>query len=176
MQHASPGLVAALVLLLSTSVAAQTGPKRPAKKTDGPYLTAPGARSLQEKLAQKRPRGPVLVAIPLAYRYGTDPSNYYCSPSIRVTNSSNSPVQEIIVGVAYRQRPGRDVGQTITRITDIDVGHQLTHFFYQLDTDNCFGVSGEVNVIRCVYENGQECVGDVRATAYGTIPLKLTTP
>ena len=171
MRRAFP-VIAALFFLLSTSVAAGAEPKQPAK-TDRPYLTAPAVRSLQEKLMQKRPRAPILVAIPLAYRYGNDPQSYYCSPSIRVTNSSNSPVQEIIVGIAFRQRPGRDVGRSITRIVDIDIGAQETHFFYQLDTDNCFGVSGEVSVIRCVYENGEECVSDVRASQFGTIPLTL---
>ena len=171
------GFMAVLVLILSNSVAAAAEKNQPAK-VEKPSGLATGARSLQEKetFRKKRPRGPIVVAIPLAYRYGTEAGNYYCSPSIRVTNSSNSPVEEIVIGIAYQQRPGRGVGQTITRLVDIDVHRQVTHFFYQLDTDNCFGVSGEVTVVRCVYADGEECASEVQATAFGTVPLKLATP
>jgi len=31
-------------------------------------------------------------------------------------------------------------------------------------------------VLRCAYADGEVCVGDVRATVYGTIPLTLVTP
>ena len=130
--------------------------------------------TLQELLTKKRSKGPIFVAIPIAYRYGiggVDES--YCSPSIRATNSSNAVIEELIIGIDYVTTAGKAAGATITRYASIKVGRQDTHFFYQLAVSDCKGVLGYVSIVRCVYSTGEDCSSEVQAVSFGTIPLRL---
>ena len=132
------------------------------------------APSLQEQIAKEKSRGPIFVAIPVAYRYGIGGENEtYCSPSIRATNSSNATVEELIVGIQYLTTAGKPAGETVTRYADIKVHRQDTHFFYQLSVPECRGLEGHVSVVRCVYSTGEDCSAAVQAIGFGTIPLRL---
>ena len=162
------------LILLSTPVSAL--PASSDNPDDRPG-TSHGFQPLQNMFKVRRPPGPVLVAIPVSYEMGLGKLNQalrnYCSPSIRINNSSNREIEEVIVGISYWQKPERHVGETITRFTHIQINKQDTHFFYQLETDHCWEIRGEVQVIRCMYVGGEPCVKDVQASAYGAIPLKL---
>lgn len=128
----------------------------------------------QERLRKERPKGPVFVAIPIAFVYGIGGGNpVYCSPSIRATNSSNAVIEELIVGIDYLTEAGKPAGQTITRYADIKVRRQDTHLFYQLTVPECRGIAGQVSVVRCVYSTGEDCSSDVQAIGFGAIPLRL---
>ena len=128
----------------------------------------------QERLRKERPRGPVFVAIPIAFVYGIGGgSPVYCSPSIRATNSSNAVIEELIVGIDYLTEAGKPAGATITRYADLKVRRQDTHFFYQLTVSECRGIAGQVSVVRCVYSTGEDCSSDVQAIGFGAIPLRL---
>lgn len=132
------------------------------------------SESLQELIAKPRARGPIYVAIPVAYRYGIGgEETSYCSPSIRATNSSNATIEELIIGIDYWTTDGKPAGATITRYADIKVRRQDTHYFYQLTVTDCRGIEGELSVVRCVYTHGEDCSSDVRAIDFGTIPLRL---
>lgn len=161
-------------ILLSTPVSAL--PASSDDPDDRPG-TSHGFQPLQKMFKVRRPPGPVLVAIPVSYEMGLGKLNQalrnYCSPSIRINNSSNREIEEVIVGISYWQKPERHVGETITRFTNIQINKQDTHFFYQLETNHCWEIRGEVQVIRCMYVGGEPCVKDVQASAYGAIPLKL---
>ena len=130
--------------------------------------------ALQERLRKERPKGPVFVAIPVAFVYGIGGGNpVYCSPSIRVTNSSNAVIEELIIGIDYMTEAGKPAGGSITRYADIKVRRQDTHFFYQLTVSECRGLAGQVSVVRCVYSTGDDCSSDVQAIGFGAIPLRL---
>lgn len=133
-------------------------------------------RPLQQVVRQTRKRGPVFVAIPVAYVFGMGPdkASNYCSPSIRATNSSNVQVEELVVGVEYGKiGTSTEVGSTLTRFSSIKVGQQDTHYFYQLGVSDCRGLEGRGFVVRCVYTNGEDCRNDVQMIGYGLIPLRL---
>ncbi|MBS4098543.1 MAG: hypothetical protein KGZ83_17100 [Sulfuricella sp.] len=134
------------------------------------------ALPLQQVIRNERPRGPVFVAIPIAYVFGLggDRSPTYCSPTIRADNSSNMPVEELIVGIEYQTKDGRAAGGTVTRYDKIKIGHQDTHYFYQLTVSDCRGLEGKLTVVHCIYSSGADCSGDVQAVGFGTIPLHLS--
>lgn len=139
-------------------------------------LSGKGGKSvpLQHVLRKERARGPVFVAIPVAYVFGlgNDRSSLYCSPSIRATNSSNAVIDELIVGIEYRELNGQPAGKSVTRYDNIKIQSQNTHYFYQLETSHCKGLEGTMSVIRCVYTTGEDCSNDVQAVNYGAIPLR----
>lgn len=132
--------------------------------------------TLQQVIRSDRPRGPVYVAIPIAYVFGLggDRSPIYCSPSIRATNSSNMTVEELIVGIDYQTKDGRAVGTTVTRYDKIKIDRQDTHYFYQLSVSDCKGLDGKVTILRCVYSSGDDCSHDVQTVGFGAIPLHLS--
>lgn len=156
-------------LTLFTSAEAQAEAKERLTGKDGI------ARPLQEVIRQERPRGPIYIAIPIAYVFGMggEHSPPYCSPSIRADNTSNATVQELIVGIVYHTKDGQAAGGTVTRYNAIKVGHQDTHYFYQLAVNDCKGLDGELTVVRCKYASGADCLSDVQAIGFGTIPLHL---
>lgn len=127
---------------------------------------------LQKVIRKERACGPVFVAIPVAYVFGlgTGHSPFYCSPSIRATNSSNAPIEELVFGIDFHGKNGA-AGASVTRLANIKVGDQRTHYFYQLTVADCRGLEGRMKVLRCVYSTGEDCVSDVQAVAYGAIPL-----
>ncbi len=129
---------------------------------------------LQQVIRKERKRGPVFIAIPVAYVFGlgTGHSPAYCSPSIRATNSSNAPIEEVIFGIEFHTKSG-PAGGSVTRLAGIKVGQQDTHYFYQLTVADCRGLDGVVTVLRCVYSTGESCLADVQAVAYGAVPLRM---
>ncbi len=128
---------------------------------------------LQELVRKKRVRGQIYVTIPQARVFGTGgPYRAYCSPQIRGINSSHKTVEELVVGIAYQGRDNKAVGSTVTRFFRVKVGKDETHYFYSsINADYCEGLVGKIQVIRCVYENGVDCKGDVRVLPYGAIPM-----
>ena len=140
-------------------------------------LTGQGGVSvpLQQVVRVERVRGPIFVAIPAAYVFGIggDRNAYYCSPSIRASNSSNYTVEELIIGIAYKSDKGQAVGSSVTNYTEIKVGREITDHFYKLSTQDCRGITGEVTVLRCRYASGEDCLTDLHVTAFGAIPLRM---
>lgn len=133
-------------------------------------------RPLQELVRKKREKGLIYVTIPQAREYG-EGSGYraYCSPQIRAINTSYKTVQDMIVGIRYKSSNKKDVGSTVTRFSKVKVGKQETHYFYStIDAGNCHGLTGELEIIRCVYDNGEGCADDVRTVAYGAVPMVIT--
>ena len=162
-------LVCAFPLALPNNVYAQGEPET---GTGTPHRP----EAVQDQINKERPKGPIYIAIPVAYRYGLGgegDNDSYCSPSIRVTNSSNATIEELIIGIDYWTTDGKPVGATITRYSNIKVRRQDTHYFYQLTVSYCRGIEGEVSVVRCVYTTGENCSSAVRAIDFGTIPLRL---
>ena len=132
-------------------------------------------RPLQELVRKKREKGLIYVTIPQAREYG-EGSGYraYCSPQIRAINTSHKTVQDMIVGIRYLARGRKDVGSTVTRFSRVKVGKQETHYFYStIDAGHCHGLTGEMEIIRCVYDNGVDCTEDVRTVAYGAVPMVI---
>jgi hypothetical protein len=127
------------------------------------------------ELIRQRERGPILVSVPVAYVFGlgNDRSPLYCSPSVRAANGSNKVVEELIVGITYRSANGSHAGSSVTRFTNIKVRRIESHFFNQLETSKCSGLTGELNVVRCVYTTGEDCFSDIEAIKFGAIPLQL---
>lgn len=130
---------------------------------------------LQQVIRVERARGPVFVTIPVAYVFGLggDRSPTYCSPSIRTDNSSNAPIEELIVGIDFRTKTGQDVGSAVARFENIKIGRQDTQYFYQLSVNDCRGLDGQVSIVRCVYASGEDCVRDVQVVGHGIIPLHM---
>ena len=128
-----------------------------------------------KQLIRERIKGPVLISVPVAYVFGLggDRSPLYCSPSVRASNGSNSVIEELIVGITYLNAVGARTGSSVSRFTNIKVKRIESHFFNQLETSKCSGLKGELNVVRCVYSNGEDCSPDVQAIGYGAIPLQL---
>lgn len=130
---------------------------------------------LQELIQRKRAKGQIYVTVPQARVYG-EGSGYrpYCSPQIRAINASHKTVEEMLAGIRYKGPNGKYVGSTITRFFRVKVGKQETHYFYStINADNCHGLTGELEIVRCVYENGVDCTDDVRAVAYGAVPMEI---
>lgn len=140
-------------------------------------LTGQGgiALPLQQVIRQERSRGPVFVAVPTAYVYGfgSERSPAYCSPSIRVDNSSNRSIDELIVGIEYQTKAGQAAGASITRYNKIKIGQQDTQHFYQLAVTDCKGLEGKLTVVRCVYSSGEDCSRDIQPISFGAIPLHM---
>lgn len=133
------------------------------------------SQPLQELLRRSRAKGQVFLAIPQALMYGEGKGQKaYCSPQIRATNSSNKTVEEFIVGIRYMNGNGKPSGTSVTRFFRVKVGKQETHFFYSTVTaPSCKGLTGEVDIVRCVYDSGEDCTADVRAVEYGAVPLRI---
>jgi hypothetical protein len=134
--------------------------------------------TLQRVITHVRPAGPVYIAIPLAHLFGKSNGRdkHYCSPSIRASNSSNEVVEELIIGIDYRNGAGQVVSSSITRYDNIKIQAQDTHIFYQLETHTCTNLTGSVSVLRCKYSSGHDCSKDVVAIDFGAIPLTLKRP
>ena len=130
-------------------------------------------RSLQSIIKTKRGRGPLFVEIPGAYVFGmgTPGSVNYCSPSVRASNSSNSVVEELVIGIDY-SKAGVATGSTISRFRSIKVQQASTRFYYQLPVTDCLGLKGQASILRCVYTDGEDCTKDVQIIGYGLIPLQ----
>lgn len=127
---------------------------------------------LQKVIRKERARGPIYIAVPVAYVFGLGSANSptYCSPTVRASNSSNLPIEELIVGIDFHTKAG-PAGGSISRFANIKVGHQDAHYFYQLTVSHCGGIEGAVTVVRCQYTSGEDCAKDVDVINYGTIPL-----
>lgn len=128
---------------------------------------------IQEVLKRERKRGPIVMAIPLAFVFGMEGKRPYCSPQIRADNASNAVIQELMVGIEFFTTRGTSAGSSLTRYSNIKVQAQDTHYFYQLTVETCDGLEGEVTVERCIYANGDDCKSDVRAVHFGVIPLRM---
>jgi hypothetical protein len=132
-------------------------------------------RPLQELVGKPRAKGQVFVSIPQASMYGVNTAYQpFCSPFINVVNSSNETVEELILGIRYLTAERKDVGSTLSRFFRLKTGKRETEFFFSsVKASNCVGLVGEVEVVRCVYQNGDECTDDVRALAFGAVRLQL---
>jgi hypothetical protein len=132
-------------------------------------------RPLQELIQKKREKGLVYVTIPQARVYGEGSGfRAYCSPQIRAINASHKTVEEMLAGIRYKSPSGKYVGSTITRFFRVKVGKEETHYFYStINADNCEGLTGELEVLRCVYDNGLDCTNDVRSVEYGAVPIQI---
>jgi hypothetical protein len=130
---------------------------------------------LQELVRAKRAQGPIFVSIPQARVFGDGvPYQPYCSPQIRAINSSYKTLEELVIGIHYKGAGNKDMGSTITRFRLVKVGKDETHYFYSsLSADFCENLTGELEIMRCVYDNGADCTQDVRTFAYGAIPLQI---
>lgn len=174
----APKLILAALALVALALASAllAPPPRAAHAQENPLgaTAAVEARPLQELVRDERAPGPLFLSIPFAEVFGgTHGYTAYCSPHIRSTNGSNRTVQEMLAGVRYRDRDGRPVGSTITRFFLLRIGAEDTHYFANIDATDCNGLSAELEVLRCVYEDGSSCVDDVVASGYGAIPLAL---
>lgn len=139
------------------------------------------SRPLQElvhrlrALREMRNDSEIYVTIPQARVYG-EGSGYrpYCSPQIRAINNSHRTVEDLIVGIRYKTPDNRSAGSTITRFSWVKVSKDETHYFYNtLNADHCLGLTGEMEIIRCMYDNGTDCAQDVRTVEYGAVPMKI---
>lgn len=168
----APLLRVALASLLALSVVGLHA-------ADGGHALGAGsevsAKPLQELVRRSRAKGDIFVVIPQALMYGEGQGQRpYCSPQIRATNSSNKTVEELIVGIRYKTAAGKPAGTSATRFFRVKVGKQETHFFYSTITaPSCKGLTGDMEVIRCVYDGGEDCAGDVYPVDYGAVPLRL---
>lgn len=151
----------------------------PAHAQDGGHLLGTSAvvsdQPLQELLKKRRPKGQIYLAVPQAITVvsegGTKKPS--CSPQIQLINSSNQTLEEIVVGIRYK-KAGRAIGSTLSRFYLIKTGKQDMHFFPSvLDTAGCEETTGEVEVVQCLYDNGESCAQDVRALEYGAVPLRI---
>jgi hypothetical protein len=132
------------------------------------------ARPLQELVRNERPPGLIYISIPFAEVFG-GAHGYapYCSPQIRTANASNRTVREMLTGIRYRDRSGGRLGSTVTRVFLLRVDAEENHFFANVNVNDCNGLTAEVEVIRCMYEDGTPCAADVVAVGYGAIPLAI---
>ena len=129
-------------------------------------------RTLRELRTEKL----IYVTIARALVYGDESSGSpsYCSPQIRAINTAARTVENLLIGIRYKGRDNKDVGSTITRFSWVKVSTEETHYFYDsVNSSYCQGLTGEMEVIHCVYDNGRDCTNDVRAVNYGTVPLKM---
>ncbi len=128
----------------------------------------------------RRPRGEVFVSIPQALVFGMDGNSRnraYCSPQINAVNSSHKTVEELIVGIRYKGSDDKYVGSTTTRFFLLKVGRQDTFYFYSsINAKYCDGLTGDLEVTTCVYEDGTDCSGDVQVIGHGAIPLRMHPP
>lgn len=128
---------------------------------------------LQELLKKRRPKGLIYLAVPQAIMVANEGGNKKpsCSPQIQLTNSSNQTLEELVVGIRYK-KAGKTIGSTLSRFYLIKTGKQDVHYFPSvLDTPSCEEMSGEAEVIQCLYDTGESCAQDVRMLEYGAVPL-----
>ncbi|OQA32516.1 MAG: hypothetical protein BWY57_01878 [Betaproteobacteria bacterium ADurb.Bin341] len=160
----------ALFLCLSASIADRAHAQAKHVLTDDEGKSVP----LQTVIGRQISRGPIYVVIPVAYVFGLgDERNpHYCSPSVVIANSSFAVVEELVIGIEYRNSTGQIVGSSASRFEGIKVQREDTHHFYQLATSSCKGVEGKLSVLRCKYSTGMDCSKDVEAISFGAIPLR----
>lgn len=169
-------LSARLILLLCGLATSSTGVHAAGEVKEALIGRGGVVQPLQQVIRVERARGPVFVTVPVAYVFGLSGGNQdltYCSPSIRTVNSSNAPIEELVVGIDFQTKAGQDAGSAVARFDGIKIGNQDTQYFYQLSVNNCRGLQGQVSVVRCTYASGEDCARDVRAIQHGTIPLKM---
>ena len=130
---------------------------------------------LQRVMSNERARGPVFIAIPEAHVFGLggERTPTFCSPAIRATNSSNAVVEELIVGVEYRNSAGQLAGRSVSRFGHIKIQQQYFHYFNQIESTSCKGLEGTMTIVRCSYSTGEDCSKDVQPVAFGAIRLQL---
>ena len=135
-------------------------------------------KALQEMLHQpSRSRGQIYLAVPEASIMGLQTAyKPFCLPRVQIINSSNETVGELIFGIRYGIPGNGTAGSTITRISRLEVGREFFDeaFAETLRADTCHGMMGEVEIVRCVYQDGGDCTADVRPLAHGAVPLQLT--
>ena len=132
--------------------------------------------ALQQVINRERQRGPLYASIPIAYVFGMggERSPKYCSPSVRIANTSNAPIDEILLGVEYRSiSSGKIVASSLTRITNVKIKTQDSQFYHHLGISDCNGLEGILTVVHCKYSTGDDCTRDVLAVNFGAIPLRL---
>lgn len=135
-------------------------------------------RPLQELIRKRRKmhrNGLLYVTIAQARVYG-EGTGYraYCSPQIRAINTSYKTVEDLIIGIRYKTSDNKNTGSTVTRFSWVKAGKEDTHYFYStIDADHCSGLIGEMEVLLCKYDNGEDCIKDVRTVDYGVVPLKI---
>lgn len=127
-------------------------------------------------LRAMRTKNLIYITIARALVYGGEGSGLrpYCSPQIRAINTSAKTVENLIIGIRYKGKDKKDVGSTITRFSWVKASDEETHYFYDsVNSNYCQGLTGEVEVIHCIYDTGRDCTHDVNAVNYGTVPLKI---
>jgi len=147
----------------------------------GAASEVPPGRSLQELLSRSRAlrelrkNNRVYVSIPQAEVFG-EGSGYqpFCAPLLRAFNASSKTVEDLIVGIRFKTSNNKNLGSTIAHFTRMKINAEATNYFYStINADNCHGVSGEMEIIRCMYDNGMDCTHDVRTVDYGAVPMKI---
>jgi hypothetical protein len=165
-------VLTALVAVSVTAAGAQGTSTKDALSGRGGYV-----QPLQQVIRVERARGPVFVSVPVAYVFGlgggSDRDLTYCSPSVRTVNSSNAPIEELVLGIDFQTRAGADAGSAVARFDNIKIGRQETQYFYQLSVNSCRGLLGDVSIVRCTYTSGEDCARDVQVIEHGTIPLRV---
>ncbi|MDK2124402.1 hypothetical protein [Parachitinimonas caeni] len=170
------------LLLLLVSLAAPALVSAPALASNdtagGGSITETGD-PLQSALRRKRPRGPIFIAIGSVLLFGVPHATgapQYCSPQFRVVNFSNTAIREIAFTTNFTgQGSDKIVGSTVTNFNGVPVRGSVFRYFYQLDTANCSGLKGEVEILYCKYSNGDDCSGDIHPVHGGGVPLKRKT-
>ena len=130
------------------------------------------AVSVQEVVRTERPRGPVFVGVVSVQVFGLTSDRRYCSAAIRVTNSSNAALDELIFGITYSTGDGKAAGGTSSRIADVKVHRVSRDEYYRLAVPTCQGLTGMLTVVRCTYASGDDCVNDVKPITVGPLPLQ----
>lgn len=132
--------------------------------------------ALQKVISRERQRGPLYASIPIAYVFGTGGTQnpHYCSPSVRIANTSNAPIDEIQLGVEYRSlASGKIVASSLTRLTNVKIKSQSSQFYHHMSLTDCNGLEGILTVVHCKYITGDDCAEDVQAVNFGAIPLQM---
>lgn len=136
--------------------------------------------SLQSSIRRKRAPGPIMIAIGSALLFGVPEATKLpraCSPQLRVVNFSNTAISDIAFSIHFfTRRDNQSVGSTITNFIKIPVQGSVFRYFYQLDTDQCIGLRGEVRVVHCIYSDGRNCAPDIVPIEGGAIPLYRQPP
>lgn len=137
------------------------------------------AQPLQELIKKRRPKGPIYIALPRALVMVREGANRRprCAPQVLVTNSSNQTIEELVAGIRYTKtdaKAAHNAGSTLARFHLLRVGKEELHYLADaLEVDDCANLSAEVEILHCAYDSGAACNDDVRAVAYGAIPMTL---
>jgi hypothetical protein len=118
------------------------------------------------------PRDAIVAVIARAYEFGSGKTQF-CSPEIALFNLNNQGVRIVVFTAAYYQTINgvkRQVGQTHGRYS-IEPNDITTRGFFQLDTDNCKGITAYGRVTVCIMRDGTDCVHKVKFSDSGRIPL-----